>query len=165
MNVDFISAIKLFFANYINFKGRSTRAEYWWVVLFTFIVSSIFSVANLVLANLVFTLAIIVPNLALTFRRFHDAGRSGWWYIGLSIASFIGVIIMYAPLFSSIITYANDPEGMSNALLQYVSAHLANFGIGLIITLAPAIWTLIILVKPSVPDNQYGPNPYGSYNA
>ena len=39
MNVDFVAAIKLFFANYANFKGRSTRAEYWWAMLFVFLIS------------------------------------------------------------------------------------------------------------------------------
>ena len=37
MNVDFLTAIKLFFANYVNFRGRSTRAEYWFAMLFVLI--------------------------------------------------------------------------------------------------------------------------------
>ena len=36
MNVDFITAIKIYFANYVNFRGRSTRAEYWWAVSLQF---------------------------------------------------------------------------------------------------------------------------------
>ena len=90
MNVDFITAIKLFFANYVNFRGRSTRAEYWFAVLFVFIVSMLPTMLGMsILANL-FTLAVFLPNMAICFRRFHDTGRSGWWVIALVVLSLIG---------------------------------------------------------------------------
>ncbi|MWV27462.1 DUF805 domain-containing protein [Erythrobacter sp. GH3-10] len=43
-----------------------------------------------------FFLATFIPNLAVTVRRLHDRGMSGWWYGGLLIASFIPVIDMLA---------------------------------------------------------------------
>ena len=77
MNVTFSTAIKLYFANYANFKGRSTRAEYWWAMLFVFILNIITS--KIPYFSAVIGLGLIIPNLAIVTRRFHDSGRSGWW--------------------------------------------------------------------------------------
>ena len=43
MKVDFVTAVKLFFDNYTNFKGRASRAEYWWVALFLLLVNFVIS--------------------------------------------------------------------------------------------------------------------------
>lgn len=161
MNVDFLTAIKLFFANYANFRGRSTRAEFWWVVLFMLIVTSAFSMLKLNLLNSLVSLAVFIPTLAIAFRRFHDTGRSGWWVIALYVASWIGVAIMLGPLVLLVITMANDPIGLREAMVTYFTNHPVNMFVGLILIIATGIWQLIILVKPSAPDNKYGPNPYG----
>lgn len=166
MNVDFLTAIKLFFANYVNFRGRSTRAEYWFACLFVFIatmVLSVFSVFGLSFLTSLFALAVFLPNLAICFRRFHDAGYSGWLVVILSVASLVGVGLIYGPMFSTMIQYADDPIALQRALAPYITNHLGSIGIGAVIVLAAAVWELIILVKPSAPDNQYGPNPYGEY--
>ncbi len=161
MNVDFITAIKLFFANYVNFRGRSTRAEYWFAVLFVFIVSMLLTMLGMsILANL-FTLAVFLPNMAICFRRFHDTGRSGWWVIALVVLSLIGAGVMYVPMIPSIIQFANNPLGLQQALATYITSHIGTVCTGGIIAMAAFVWQLIILVKPSAPDNKYGPNPYG----
>ena len=92
MNVDFLTAIKLFFANYANFRGRSTRAEYWWVALFLVIVSLAFSMLKLNLLSTIFSLAVFIPSLAIAFRRFHDTGRSGG-YVGVFYQSSCGHVL------------------------------------------------------------------------
>lgn len=165
MNVDFITAIKLYFANYFNFSGRSTRAEYWWATLFILIVSMILSLFGLDFLNGLFSLAIIIPSIAICFRRFHDTGKSGWWVIGLGIVSVIGAGIMYGPMFTTIMANADNPAALESAMTSYIQNNISSIGIGGIISLAASIWSLIILVKPSAPDNKYGPNPYGGENA
>ncbi len=85
-HVSFVEAIKLFFINYVNFKGRSTRSEYWWIVLFNFLVSVVLSVLSLAVGiadkngNSVLTtlwsLAVLVPGWSAVSRRLHDTGRS-----------------------------------------------------------------------------------------
>jgi len=42
----------------------------------------------------VVTLAIFLPNLAVTVRRLHDTGRSGWWLL-LVFIPFIGGLILF----------------------------------------------------------------------
>ena len=90
-HVGFGDAIKLYFKNYANFKGRSTASEYWYVVLFSIIVSVAISVvstaAGLTLdsgqsvLSIVWSLATFIPSLAVAVRRLHDIGKSGWWYL------------------------------------------------------------------------------------
>lgn len=110
----FLGAYKSFWKNYFNFKGRATRKEYWFVVLWNCIITLPLSIGliaavvslvywdlratevdfsssgfiwTLILSVLLilYTLATFIPNLSLVIRRFHDVGLSGWWYVGLYI--------------------------------------------------------------------------------
>ncbi len=73
--------------NYCNFKGRASRSEYWWFMLFIFIamiaVSVIFCWSETLssIALGIVYLGILLPALGLSVRRMHDIGRSGWWLL------------------------------------------------------------------------------------
>lgn len=97
-----IEAYKKFLNNYFNFKGRSTRSDYWYVVLANFIIgftlgfisSLIPSLTNLFTTlSYMYSLAIIVPALALIVRRLHDINKSGWYYL-LTLIPIVGQIIV-----------------------------------------------------------------------
>ena len=109
--IGFVDAVKMFFQRYTDFAGRSSRAEYWWVVLFQIIASFVLLIpaAGLIgamsngggdigfgwIALLpfgLFVLAIIIPGIALYIRRLHDINQTGWIYLGLILASFIPVL-------------------------------------------------------------------------
>ena len=83
-SVSFPEAMKLFFVRYADFKGRSRRSEYWWAALGIGILGS---VIGSVLPDLswIWTLAVLIPGLALCVRRLHDTGRSGWYYLFILI--------------------------------------------------------------------------------
>lgn len=160
MNVDFFQAIKLFFANYVNFKGRSTRAEYWWAVLFMFICSLAAQFLGDVAAfglNIVFFL----PSLAIVVRRFHDIGRSGWWYLAMFLISIVGLVIAYLPIFNVFVDMIVNPNNLNELAVKAIVDHMGTFIGGLLLCLAVGIWAIVWCCKPSGPDNQYGPNPYG----
>lgn len=89
--VSFGEAIKLYFVNYVNFTGRSTRSEYWWVVLFNILVSIV--LAFIPYVGYVISLAFIIPSLSLSIRRLHDIGKSWVWYLMICIP-FFGFIIL-----------------------------------------------------------------------
>jgi uncharacterized membrane protein YhaH (DUF805 family) len=89
--VSFGGAIKLYFVNYVNFSGRSTRSEYWWIVLFTAIVSVCTSWIPVV--GYIVTLGLIIPNLSLGIRRLHDGGKS-WAYIFMGLIPIVGAILL-----------------------------------------------------------------------
>lgn len=98
--MNFQDAIKSGFANYANFSGRAVRSEFWYWVLFCFIVG----IATLILdgaffpnndlspLNTVFNLGTLLPSLAVGARRLHDIDRTGWWQlVGFTV---IGVILL-----------------------------------------------------------------------
>lgn len=98
--MDFTDSVSSFFRNYAVFEGRSSRSEYWFPQLFNFMISFAFGLLDAAISggqdglgsglNLIYSLAIIVPNLAVTARRLHDTGKSGWWY--LLILTVVGII-------------------------------------------------------------------------
>lgn len=78
----FVDAIKVCFNKYATFTGRASRAEYWWWVLFTFVVGALCSMFGHVgqYVSGVASLAFLVPSLAVAWRRMHDIGKGGGWY-------------------------------------------------------------------------------------
>lgn len=94
-------AVKSFISRYTDFKGRSARSEFWWVVLAIFIANIIIGLMTALVGDtlggilsLLFTLAIIIPYIALGIRRFHDLDKSGWWFLTLLIPLVNLVIIL-----------------------------------------------------------------------
>lgn len=87
------------FKKYATFDGRASRPEYWWWVLFQvvlfIVVAIIFAVIapKAVFAVYVVFLALLLPSIAVTVRRLHDTGRSGWWYF-ISLVPLVGGIIL-----------------------------------------------------------------------
>ncbi len=85
---------------YAVFSGRARRKEYWMFTLINLIVYiAIFLVIGMINDSLseiilgLYALAIIIPALAVTFRRLHDTGRSGWWLL-IGLIPFIGSLIL-----------------------------------------------------------------------
>ena len=88
MNI--IEATKLFFTRYVDFNGRSRRSEYWWAYLAVVIISAVLTAVLGELAY-IWSLATLVPQIAITIRRLHDIGKSGWFYL-------IGLIPLAGPI-------------------------------------------------------------------
>ena len=87
---------------YAAFSGRARRSEYWFFVLFTFIVQVIASIldalfhlryGNSGLIENLASLALLLPGLGVAVRRLHDTGRSGWWVL-LGLIPIIGWIVL-----------------------------------------------------------------------
>jgi uncharacterized membrane protein YhaH (DUF805 family) len=108
-NMSFVDAIKSYFKNYATFTGRARRSEFWYTVLFTFLVSAGLSILfpgtvmevngleiqqNSPIVSL-WSLATLVPSLAVTWRRLHDAGKPGpyFFYVFIPIAGVIMLVI------------------------------------------------------------------------
>ena len=89
---------------YACFSGRARRQEYWLFVLFNIIAGIIVGVISGVLVSVtnvtafaflgtIYNLAVLIPGFAVLFRRLHDTGRSGWWWL-IGLIPFVGVIVL-----------------------------------------------------------------------
>ena len=92
----FIKAIK----NYAGFSGRSSRAEYGYFMLGYFLIVVILAtIENRTTQTNLLTgvvwLALLIPSLAVSVRRLHDTGRSGWWLL-ISLVPLVRGIVLIA---------------------------------------------------------------------
>ena len=89
-------------AKHVDFKGRASRSEFWWFVLFSLLGGIVTTIIDVMIlgysiesygpANIIFTVVLILPGIAVTARRLHDVNRSGWWQlIELTI---IGILLI-----------------------------------------------------------------------
>lgn len=145
-----MEAIKACFSNYASFTGRARRSEFWWFMLFVFLVNLVASILDTSLGTtinqdrcgvfqLLCSLALFLPVLAACARRMHDIGRSGWW-----------ALLPCAPLASFLL-----------ALLVTFS-FLYGFLMALCLTLTFPIWVIFVVWACSDSEpraNEWGPSP------
>ena len=85
-------AVTSVFRNYTNFSGRARRSEFWYFMLFNIIVNTcLWAVA--IPAVPIYSLAVLIPGIAVTIRRLHDTNRSGFW-IFLALLPLVGEILL-----------------------------------------------------------------------
>ncbi|MFZ2303471.1 MAG: DUF805 domain-containing protein [Minisyncoccia bacterium] len=85
---------------YAVFSGRATRSEYWYFTLFNVLITvaisflDLFGVSEIVVfvVALLYALALYIPSLAVTVRRFHDTNHSGWWLL-IILVPLVGFIV------------------------------------------------------------------------
>lgn len=107
------------------FKGRSRRREYWFFSLFVGVVSiGLFLIAAVgrssnaatILLGIFFIAAMTVPSIAVTVRRLHDTGRSGWWYF-IGVVPFGGLVLLVFMLLDGqpgANRYGPSPKGLTH---------------------------------------------------
>lgn len=98
---------------YAQFDGRARRSEFWLFWLFLVIVQIVFNVLVMTIAGGTMTpgappagpvmglymllggfgLAVLVPSLAVAFRRLHDTNRSAWWLF-IALIPVIGALVL-----------------------------------------------------------------------
>ena len=86
--------------NYVGFSGRARRTEYWMFALFNFIVFAVLAILAAVTKSYFFwvlyglyALGVLIPSLAVAWRRMQDTGRHGLWIL-LGLIPFVGGIIL-----------------------------------------------------------------------
>lgn len=161
------------FKRYFDFKGRSRRKEYWMYTLFVVIVSFVLTFLDSMLglggsatgdADLtgtsvgasgamsggllsnIFSLATIIPSLAVGVRRLHDLDRSGWWILLPLGPILLGLILMGASFMSAM---SGGSAGFSGIAL-----------FGVIVMLGGLACAILLLVWYCTPGTA-GPNRFG----
>ncbi|HEA0066529.1 DUF805 domain-containing protein [Staphylococcus aureus] len=174
--VGFMKSFVLFWKNYVNFKGRSRRSEYWYMMLWHLIfilpaffvffmgavfvgigdeidakVLSMFGVMILILTiiyMLLYSLATFIPNLALSVRRFHDISRTMLFPMIMTVFSIIFYIVLQI-----IDSYYDSDFTLMPIGLNILLALLYFVYLGLTIVM------IVFLCFDSKPANKYGESP------
>ena len=97
----FVEAVKSVFTKYATFSGRARRSEYWYFFLFNCIVSALIGAIGAAIGgestanslSSIWSLAVFIPTLAVSWRRLHDIGKAGgYWF--LNFIPLVGQIIL-----------------------------------------------------------------------
>lgn len=101
----FGQSISRCFSKYCTFTGRASRSEYWWWILFTAIIGILFGIpsglqsihesspSGLPVISYIVSAVLFLPSLGVLFRRLHDTGKSGWWWL-IGFIPVVGTIIL-----------------------------------------------------------------------
>jgi uncharacterized membrane protein YhaH (DUF805 family) len=105
--MSFTDSIENVIRNFVNFSDRASRSEYWWFQLFFFVALAAADFIDVMMGELaevpfnwfgtIVFFGLIIPNLAVTVRRLHDLGYSGWFILLVFIpclGSIIGLVIL-----------------------------------------------------------------------
>lgn len=95
----FGEAIQSVIGKYADFSGRARRSEYWYWVLAVVIAGIVIEILLAIsrplglIIDVIWVLGTIIPNIAVLFRRLHDTGRSGWWWL-IVFVPIVGAIVL-----------------------------------------------------------------------
>ena len=89
---------------YAVFSGRSRRKEFWYFTLFNVLINFGLDFVDALVGTFnhefgigllggLYALAVLIPGIAVTVRRLHDTGRTGWWFL-IVLIPIIGLIIL-----------------------------------------------------------------------
>lgn len=148
--MSFGEAISSVFSKYATFSGRACRSEYWYFYLFNFLIGVVLVLLSRAVevfnyVRFAYSLAVFIPGIAVTVRRLHDIGKSGWTYLLVLFP----IILLF--VISVVAGITGGEPGITSLIIISVFA---------IASLVLAILFLIWLCRDSQPGtNQYGPNP------
>ncbi len=102
--------------NYATFTGRARRKEYWMFVLFNIIAGIVLFILDFIIGTYfvlygLYGLGIIIPSLAVTVRRLHDTGKSGWWILICLVPIIGGIWLLVLLIIEG--TAGDNPYGPS----------------------------------------------------
>jgi uncharacterized membrane protein YhaH (DUF805 family) len=87
---------------YAQFTGRACRFECWTFFLTNFVIAmALIVIPHTIFIRDIFSLAILIPGIALSVRRLHDRGLGGWYMLILLIPVLGGLVLAIIMLFGS----------------------------------------------------------------
>ncbi|MBU0974095.1 DUF805 domain-containing protein [Patescibacteria group bacterium] len=89
---------------YSEFSGRAGRSEYWYFVLVNFTISVGLAILNSSIGSnsnflgTLYSLIVLLPGIAVSIRRLHDIGKSGWMLLVslIPVVGFVWILILMA---------------------------------------------------------------------
>ena len=115
--MSFTEAIASSMGKYGTFGGRASRSEFWWFYLFWLLLTWAAKVAGGGAGSDggdfmegIVSLVLLVPTMAVSSRRLHDIGKSGWWLlIAFTVIGIIPLIIWWASEGSQVANEFGEP--------------------------------------------------------
>lgn len=99
---------------YAEFNGRARRSEYWYFflfnVIFALVAGFIAGLISLPMLGMIYSLAVLVPGIAVAIRRMHDVGKSGWFIL----IPIYNIILAFTEGDKGPNEYGPDPKGFDN---------------------------------------------------
>lgn len=141
-----------------SFEGRLRRSHFWigWLICL-----GVGVVAGWIpLIGFVISIGLIWPNLAITVKRLHDMGMSGWIAAVPFVANVVGFIMMFVSVGASVFMNAAALENEDPAaIMALLGPMLGILGILFLVNIGFLLWVGLSDGKPG--SNKYGPNPKG----
>ena len=141
-----------------SFEGRLRRSHFWigWLICL-----GVGVVAGWIpLIGFVISIGLIWPNLAITVKRLHDLGMSGWLAAIPFVANVIGCIMIFVSVGASVFMNAAALENEDPAaIMALVGPMVGILGILLLVNFGFLLWVGLSEGKSGA--NKYGPNPKG----
>lgn len=162
---EFVEAAKVCLSKYATFSGRASRSEFWFFYLFYILIVMVAQVIDIAIIaaiaasgvpffipifSFIVILGMILPQLAVSWRRLHDIDRTGWWLGGAMLASiaFYAVIIGFV-----VVADAGGGDLPSEPPVGFFVA----FGLFMLLSLAYGITIFIFyLTKGTLGPNRFG---------
>ncbi len=141
-----------------SFEGRTRRSHFWigWLICL-----GVGVVAGWIpLIGFFISIALIWPNLAITVKRLHDLGMSGWIAAVPFVANIIGFVMIFVSVGASVFMNATALENEDPAaILALVGPAIGILGLLFLVNFGFLLWVGLVDGKPG--SNKYGSNPKG----
>ena len=159
MKVTFAGAVKSAFVNFAQFRGVSSRAQYWYFVLFSVLMALVLGTIDsvfwppvetddvLVALNQptpfsnIFAIVILIPSLAVTSRRIRDAGWSGKWLWSL--------LLPIVPFVFGVVGVISYLDNVVTPTLEDLASLIAYFAPAVLLALMVQIFLVVLCLRAS----------------
>lgn len=159
MKVTFAGAVKSAFVNFAQFRGVSSRAQYWYFVLFSVLMALVLGTIDsvfwppvetddvLVALNQptpfsnIFAIVILIPSLAVTSRRIRDAGWSGKWLWSL--------LLPIVPFVFGVVGVISYLDNVVTPTLEDLASLIAYFAPAVLLALMVQIFLIVLCLRAS----------------
>jgi len=138
MTEEFMNWYREVLQKYATFTGRARRAEFWWFILINFLITAVIGAfermigisegSNPGFISSLYSLAVLLPSIAVGVRRLHDTGRSGWWLL-LAVVPIANIALLVFLILEGVAgpnAYGPDPK-LGASSLQQVSQVAASW--------------------------------------
>lgn len=150
------------FRRYAELRGRSQRIEYWMFALFNAIVYGLLNLLAIAVGPaplLIYSAAVLIPGTAVTVRRFHDVGLSGWWLLAALIPGVAGLLGTVSGIYAVLIDSGASGAVTIDQVAGPVGDQLKWTAVGLLVT--NLIVLVVLLLPGTVGPNRFGADPRG----